>query len=55
MNKREYLKLALSMDAKWLRYCLSNPSEHMSNVHCAIIKIALRKKGELQPTKEIRQ
>ena len=48
MRKRDYLALCQAQTTHWLRQCAENPSAYMTATHVALIKIALRMRGELR-------
>jgi len=47
MTKRDYLALCQEQTTHWLRQCAENPTPYMTTTHVALIKIALRRRGEL--------
>ena len=47
MTKQQYLALCQEQTTSWLRQCAATPSTHMSPMHVTLIKIALRRRGEL--------
>jgi len=48
MTKKQYLTLCQEQTTSWLRQCAADPTIHMRPLHIALIKIALRRRGELK-------
>ena len=46
MTRKQYLNLCQEQTTHWLRQCAENPSTRMRPLHVALIKIALRRRGE---------
>jgi hypothetical protein len=47
-KKRQYLNALLKMDSEWILESLLSPSDCMSDIHIALHRIALRKRGVLK-------
>jgi hypothetical protein len=48
MDKRAYLKALERMENEWILESLSNPSPAMRDIHLALHRIVLRKRGVLK-------